>query len=110
MEKCHINVRINRDVKKQGEQVLAKLGLKHSSFIHMLYAQLVENKVLPFEIVNLDEKNFDDKINFKINPQIKAQSAEILNHYGLTNSTFLRLSYYHLIKNQKLPFKNIGIN
>lgn len=44
-----ISMRMNADLKKQGDQILAKMGLSPSNFVSMAYSQLVMQRRVPFD-------------------------------------------------------------
>ena len=43
-----VYARINADIKREGESVLAQLGVSPSSAIQMFYRQLITDRALPF--------------------------------------------------------------
>ena len=43
-----VYARINSDIKRDGESVLAELGISPSSAIQMFYRQLITDRALPF--------------------------------------------------------------
>ena len=45
-----INVRIEPEIKKQAEEILAKLGIPVSTAINMYYRQIVEKNGIPMEV------------------------------------------------------------
>lgn len=45
-----INARIDRDLKAEGEQVLAQLGLNTTDLIKLTFRQLVMRQGLPFDV------------------------------------------------------------
>lgn len=58
-ESTQICVRINKDVKRQAEEIMHMLGLTPSTLIQMLYMQIIIKHGIPFDIslnVSLPEK------------------------------------------------------
>ena len=47
---ANINVRINDDVKKNAEEVFAKLGLTPTTAISLFYNQVIRTNSIPFEL------------------------------------------------------------
>ena len=45
-----INVRIEPEIKRQAEEILAKLGIPVSTAINMYYRQIVEKNGIPMEV------------------------------------------------------------
>lgn len=45
-----LNVRIEPDIKTQGEAVLATLGLSVSEAVNLFYRQIIMHQGLPFEV------------------------------------------------------------
>ncbi|MFV0416709.1 MAG: type II toxin-antitoxin system RelB/DinJ family antitoxin [Chthoniobacterales bacterium] len=50
MKTAAVHSRINPDVKKQAEAILAQLGLSPTEAIRMFYTQITLRKGLPFEV------------------------------------------------------------
>ena len=47
-QQARINSRIDAELKKQGDSILAELGIKPSQAITMFYKQIVRQRGLPF--------------------------------------------------------------
>ena len=45
-----VSARMDADVKREAEKVLASLGLTHSAAINALYAQIIQRRGLPFAV------------------------------------------------------------
>ena len=50
MKTANLNVRIDRELKKEAESVLATLGISTSAAINLFFKQIVLNKGIPFEV------------------------------------------------------------
>ena len=58
MATIQMRTRIDRDLKKQGDEILKSLGLDAGTFISMSLAQLVNRRGLPFAVTESDEAYF----------------------------------------------------
>lgn len=58
MATIQLRTRIDRDLKKQSDAVLKRLGLDASSFVSMSLAQLVNRRGLPFAVTVSDADYF----------------------------------------------------
>ena len=45
-----LTLRINTNLKREGNELLDEMGLTPSSFVSMAYSQLVRERALPFEV------------------------------------------------------------
>lgn len=45
-----VTVRMNRNLKEQGKNILGKLGMTHSQAITLFYTQIIHHGWLPFEL------------------------------------------------------------
>jgi len=58
MATIQLRARIDRDLKKESDTVLKKLGLDAGSFVSMALTQLVNRRGLPFAVTESDEAYF----------------------------------------------------
>ena len=75
MATIQIRTRIDRNLKKQSDAVLAKLGLDAGSFISMALTQLVNRRGLPFAVTESDASYFASEYGFTSAQSIKAGAA-----------------------------------
>ena len=75
MEKTMINIRVNKEEKKQAEKVLENLGVSMSTAINMYIIQIAKQKKIPFEI---KEETYEDKVKIMIE---KAKSKNLIKTY-----------------------------
>ena len=56
-----MSLRINSNLRHQGDSLLTRLGISPSSFISMAYSQLVMRKAVPFtlEVTDTEPQAFD---------------------------------------------------
>ena len=50
MNDDRVTVRMNRELKEQGKNILWKLGMTHSQAITLFYTQIIHHGWLPFEL------------------------------------------------------------
>lgn len=74
-----VSARIATPTKQAAEEILSSLGITHSVAISSLYAQIVLNKGLPFEI-KLPEKDSEHLLTFW---QIRDAVTSICQKYGV---------------------------
>ena len=62
-----LTLRINTNLKREGNELLDEMGLTPSSFVSMAYSQLVRERALPFEVkasehpdLGMTQEEFDD--------------------------------------------------
>ena len=53
---ANVNVRIDDDIKKEAERILAKIGLNPTTAITLFYNQIIRTNSIPFEL-KIDEPN-----------------------------------------------------
>ena len=75
MGTIQIRTRIDRNLKKQSDAVLAKLGLDAGSFISMALTQLVNRRGLPFSVTESDERYFASEYGLTSAQRVKAGAA-----------------------------------
>lgn len=56
------------------------------------------------------KKNLDDQIQVRISPEMKEKGEKILKSFGLDHASFVRMTYAQLVKENKLPFKQVDFN
>ena len=59
--------RVDPELKKEAEEILARLGVPVSLLINMLYNQIVLRKGIPFEIPLVEKGEFDIETGMKSN-------------------------------------------
>lgn len=62
MAQSNLNIRIDEDVKKQGEKLFADLGMNMTTAINIFLRQAIRKRGIPFEISMPDDglpKDFD---------------------------------------------------
>ena len=75
MGTIQIRTRIDRNLKKQSDAVLAKLGLDAGSFISMALTQLVNRRGLPFAVTESDASYFASEYGLTSAQSIEAGAA-----------------------------------
>lgn len=104
----HLTVRFNSELKRQGKELLNKLGFTHTDFVYMAYKQLVKEQKLPFKTPNNPDefpKVKNDTLAVRFDTNLKKDGAKVLDGLEMTNSGFLRMAYRKLLEEQKIPFE-----
>jgi addiction module RelB/DinJ family antitoxin len=83
-----VSARIDADLKRQAEKVLGTLGISHSTAINALYAQIVLQQGIPFEL-RVPEKPTPATLSFY---EIRDAVRSCAERYGLERA-FLFGSY-----------------
>ena len=53
---AHINIRVDRDIKSQAQDVFSSLGMDMSTAINIFLRQAIRKNGIPFEVVNEQTK------------------------------------------------------
>ena len=81
-----VNVRIQKDSKKQAEQILETIGVPTATAIDMFYRQIILNKGIPFELVippapksreELTKEEFDKMMKVAVEQVEKGQTTPV---------------------------------
>ena len=81
-----VNVRIQKDIKKQAEQILETIGVPTATAIDMFYRQIILNKGIPFELViptalksreEVTKEEFDKMMNLAVEQVRKGQTTPV---------------------------------
>lgn len=72
MATIQLRTRIDRDLKKQSDAVLKRLGLDASSFVSLSLAQLVNRRGLPFAVTVSDADYFATEYGLTVGEADKA--------------------------------------
>ena len=75
MSTIQMRARIDRDLKKESDNVLRKLGLDAGSFVSMALTQLVNHRGLPFAVTESDADYFASEYDLTPAQSAKAGAA-----------------------------------
>jgi addiction module RelB/DinJ family antitoxin len=75
MATIQIRARIDRNLKKQSDAVLKRLGLDAGSFVSMALTQLVNRRGLPFAVTEPDAGYFASEYGLTSAQSVKAGAA-----------------------------------
>ena len=75
MATIQIRARIDRNLKKESDAVLKRLGLDAGSFVSMALTQLVNRRGLPFAVTESDARYFESEYGLTSAQCVKAGEA-----------------------------------
>ena len=76
-QEAQISSRIDAELKKQGDSILAELGISSSQAITLFYRQIVRQRGLPFAIRMPDDETIE-ALNEDLSEQRRFSSIEAL--------------------------------
>ena len=87
MGQTNITIRIDEDIKKDAENLFAKLGLNISSAVNVFFRQAIREQAIPFQIkAKNGEEMYDEYFN-EYNMKILAESiAELKAGKGIVKT------------------------
>jgi len=100
----YLSTTIDKEIKKEAEKIIRKLGYTPTSVIKLFYEMIIENRQIPFDI---PQHNKEKKVGYmcRIDKKIKEEADKIIKSLGLTPTSLFNIFYNEIIRHQGLPFK-----
>lgn len=131
-ETVSINIRVDKDTKRDVEKLFENLGLNMSSAVNIFLKQCLNSNGIPFSIQAPDQNeqvynidgiegyNFDsivrenmfeykyqksDALNMRISPEVKEGAEAVLSSMGITLSKAIDIFLKQIIYERGIPFE-----
>lgn len=106
-----LNLKINRDLKKQADDVLRNINISKSEYVVQSYENLANGKINLVDLEHYPNKENDStRLVVRISSGLKQTVKSILNENNITQTDFIHFVFEKLIQEKKLPNWNKGVD